>query len=82
MVVGSQCKTEEWKQLAKYFVERASKRGYDLRYHNCCDAVMEALIAVNLPNVNAGIKFAREANGTWKNVFGQLTAEKFIKKNV
>lgn len=64
------------------FKKNVEKRGYNLQSHNCCHAVMEALIGTNFPNFKKALDLARQANATWMNIHGTLSTEDYIKKNI
>lgn len=80
ILVGSEQGIKKWNQLKSYYVSFASKP-YALGSHNCCHAVMNALVGSSLPEASAGIGFARNANKTWDDVNQTLGAEDYIKKN-
>jgi hypothetical protein len=74
-----------WSDLAAAFKQRAgSPEKYNLRTHNCCNAVMDALITCNgalMAGRDDAIEFARRANDTWANIHGVLPTSDYIKKN-
>jgi hypothetical protein len=79
--VEARCSLASWEGLAKVFKQGANRKVYVLGNHNCCHAVMEALVGTNLTNANAGIHFARVSNNTWHTINGNLASADYIKKN-
>jgi len=81
-VVHRNCEMPTWEDLSAEFKRHAVRKLYVLGNHNCCHAVMDALVATNLTDAREGIHFARVANNTWGNVNQNLDSESFIKKNI
>lgn len=82
LVVERNCDEQAWQSLKDAFKRGANRGVYVLGHHNCCHAVMDALVATNLTNAKAGIHFARDANMTWHDANGNLGTSEYIKKNV
>jgi hypothetical protein len=82
VVVEKRCEMSTWDDLAKAFKRYAGKNPYVLGHHNCCHAVMDALVSTNLRGAKQGIHFARTSNNTWHNANQNLGADDYLKKNL
>jgi hypothetical protein len=81
VIVEGDCNISTWKELASNFIKYADAKPYILANHNCCNAVMDALVSTSLTHSQVGIIFAREANDTWANWNGVLDGDSYSKKN-
>jgi hypothetical protein len=80
VIVEKACDRATWEKLSAAFKSYANRSPYVLRHHNCCDVVIGALLAAELNNVRAGIRFARAANNMWHWVKGALEPAAYSKK--
>ena len=60
VVLGTNQSISVWKQLKSSYSSFASA-AYNLRNHNCCHAVMAALVASNLPRAATGTRLTANA---------------------
>jgi hypothetical protein len=82
VVVERLCEISTWEELSEAFKRCATRTTYVLGHHNCCHAVMDALVSTSLSGARLGIHFARTANNTWHNLNQNPSTASYVKKNV